>query len=248
MKNVVYFLVIVFLGLSLAGCTGGSLSIGDKNSQEVKESRDFFLDCISSYKDEISNLKSENLLLQESQESEDISSAKKEECAEKIKANNLEINKYQQKISLVEESLYSFIENSAGKVDKTRISLYGGEPLEMAEAYATIKYVDNTSGYHNAASTVSDGANKTGLVGIVENATGRNRVLVKITGPGAYLREFILTARQKSGVFNLPMPGNYMATFIDGYNQVSVFKKVGQNIVYYDSSGEAYDFKATLLR
>lgn len=247
MKNVVFFLVVVLFGLLLAGCTGGSLSVGDKNSQEVKESRDFFLDCISSYKDEISNLKSENLLLQESQESKDVSSAKKEECAEKIKANSSEINRYQQKINLVEESLYSFVENSAGKVDKTRINLYGGEPLEMAEAYATIRYADNMSGYHNAASTVSDGANKTGLVGIVENAGNLREVVVKITGPAAFYREFTLTARKKSPIFDIPMPGNYTATFFNRSEMRVVTKKVGSNIVYYDDEGKAYDFKATLL-
>ncbi|MFA6994808.1 MAG: hypothetical protein WC249_00115 [Patescibacteria group bacterium] len=240
MKNAVYFLVVVFLGLSFVGCTGGSLSVGDKNSSEVKESRNFFLDRISYYKDEISDLKNENLFLEQSNDTSSVGKAKHNQM---IIANDLEIDKYQQKISLAEDRLDEFVEKSAGKADRTSINLYGGEPLEMAEAYATIRYADNTSGYQNAASTVSS----KGLVGVVENAGNLREVVVKIIGPAAFYREFTLTARKKSPTFNIPMPGNYTATFFNRSEIRVVTKKVGPNIVYYDDEGKAYDFKATLL-
>lgn len=242
MKNVVYFLVIIFLGLSLAGCTGGSLSVGDKNSQEVKTSENFFLNRISFYEDKIADLNEENQLLLVGNDTTSI-----RQNVQKIKTNKILISKYRKKIALNEDNLDSFIENSAGKADKTRINLYGGEPLEMAEAYATIRYADNTSGYHNAASTVSDGANKMGLVGIVENAGNLREVVVKITGPAAFYREFTLTSRKKSPIFDIPMPGNYTATFVNRNEMRTVTKRVGPNIVYYDDEGKAYDFKATLL-
>ncbi|MHB8903556.1 MAG: hypothetical protein ACYC40_00400, partial [Patescibacteria group bacterium] len=113
--------------------------------------------------------------------------------------NDSLIRIYQQKIMLLEDQMITSITTAASKDREDRVELKSNDVTALADAYLTVKYADNMSAGVN--SEVSTGKK---LVGMVENCTYDNPVVVKISGPGnskIFTREFTLGSRQKSPEF-----------------------------------------------
>lgn len=235
-----FFAVVVMLAaIIFTGCARSVVSIGDKNINEVVASQKVFQNKINVYKDEMVSLYKKNFYFETiAANSQD--SATKWQYYSKIAENDSVINVIKQKINFLEDQGDEFIVRAAGKDKVESINLYGGDPYELAEAYALVKYSNESS-----ANNPSSGS--AGLTGIIENATYRKSVLATVSGPANFYREFLLGPYEKSPEFKMPMPGSYKVVFVDGYERTFVIKSVGPNVVYYDND-KTYNFKATLLR
>jgi len=232
--------VVILVATMFGSCARSLVSVGDKNIAEVAASQKIFQDKIKVYREEIISLNKKNYYFEQlAANTQD--STTRWQYYKKISVNDSVINVIMQKVNSLEDQGDEFIVRAAGKDKNEIINLYGGDPYKLAEAYSLIKYSNNAS----VASALDPSG---GLIGIVENTTYRKNVGVLITGPANFSREFMLGPRQESPSFKIPMPGNYTVTFLDGFNKVSITKKVGPNIIYYGSDGSKYDFKATLLR
>jgi protein involved in ribonucleotide reduction len=237
MKKLVFLFFVLGL-MFLESCSRGVLTFGDKSTKDIKQSQKVFESQIDIYLSVIYDLESENKVLKKLSISDTTEFSR---YNQEIDQNDSLIYIYNQRIGFLDDKNNEFISRAAGKDKINQISLRGRDPYKLAEAYSIISYTQNYG-------KIETDGGKNALVGVVENTTWRRSVIVKVSGPGNFYREFNLRAHEMSSKFFLPSPGIYKTIFIDGYNSVTINKKVGPNIVYYDDLGKEYDFKATLTR
>ncbi len=219
---------------------------GDKSAREIKKSQQVYWDQIGNLEKKITKLQKERQRFVYQFESSRNSSLT-DYYAEQISRNDSLISFYQFQADLLRQKCSEFTEYAASKDVQGYLDLRTRKTGDLTRAYVMVKYLERSGGYQTAQETVETEREKTdGLRGIVENR-GYREVTVKITGPMNFYREFYLRPNQKSSVFILPCPGRYTATFSSGFENRTVTKEVGPNIVYHDN-GNAYDFLATILK
>lgn len=210
--------VFAVMAITLMGCSTSEITLGDKRTEDVKELKSIFLGQIDYYKDQIEDLRLSD------------------------QPNDSLIVRYRGKIDLLENQIEDLLVRNIGDDQQRFIELRSNNPEEVANAYMLVKYADVMAGKD---ATSVDGVNRTPLIGIIENAS-YGRVHVRVSGPVYFVREYILDIRSKSPIFDLPCPGQYTATFTNGYEFRTVTKNVGFNTQYFDGE-KSYNFKATLL-
>lgn len=236
MKNVVFFLVIV-AGLATFGLFSGcasSLVYGDRDLQSDQHA---LSSQIKSYQSTIDRLQSENtgLMGEMSQlKSDSTNQAALDQYEERLLDNKNLIVSYRSKKSFLENSLDSLLVRQANKDEYKNIKLSGGDPKEMAEAYAIIKYADGNGQVQTAP-----------LIGLLRNSAYWD-VVAQVSGPANFFRSYELKPGQVSGTFSLPGPGLYIARFVWGNRSSEVAVNVGPNIQYYYGP-QKFDFMASLL-
>jgi len=258
MKKLVSFVVLVMsvMFIIMIVSTGAfaqksTILVGDKTTTEVKKSAEIISEQLNDLKDRIRDLKKDGkkevtvlernkrtLLRNPGKNQFLIIRADAQVKKSEAKTDSL-IAICEQKKSNLEDELINFTVVAAGKDKQNIVNLKSRNVREIAKAYLYVKYADNM----NLAS--SDGSQKK-LIGIVENTGYLNPVVAIVTGPANFSREFTLSARSKSIVFDLPYIGEYTTVFYHGNETSCVTKEVGPNIVYYDGA-KVLDFKATLL-
>jgi len=208
--------VFVVMAVTLAGCSTSEITLGDKRAENVKELKSIFERQIDYYRDQIEDLRFSD------------------------QPNDSLITRYLGKIDLLENQIEDLLVRNIGDDQQRFIKLRSNNPEEVANAYVLVKYADAMA----RDTTAVRGANQT-LIGIVENAS-YGKVHVRVSGPVNFVREYTLDMRSKSPAFDLPCPGQYTATFTNGYDFRTVTKNVGFNAQYFDGD-KSYNFKATLL-
>jgi len=208
--------VFVVMAVTLAGCSTSEITLGDKRTEDVKVLKNIFLGQIDYYRDQIEDLRFSD------------------------QPNDSLIARYLSKIDLLENQIEDLLVRNIGNDQQRFIKLRSNNPEEVANAYALVKYADAMT----RDTTAVRGAKQT-LIGNVENAS-YGKVHVRVSGPVNFVREYTLGMRSKSPDFDLPCPGQYTATFTNGYDFRTVTKNVGFNAQYFDGD-KSYNFKATLL-
>lgn len=249
---VISIIIIMMVSNSTAYAQKSTAQVGDKNLTEVSKSAKIISSQLNALKIQIRDLERKNKIeivgLERSTKMLLRNPSLNQYMIEK---NDLQVKKcqartdslitvYEQKKSDLEDQLINFTVTAAGKDEQNSVTLKSRNVNALADAYLTVKYADNMS-----ATNGTGGASKQ-LIGMVENSGFLNPVIVKVTGPGNWTREFTLKSKDKSPEFELPYPGSYTAMFVSKYGTRCVTKRVGPNTVYYDGD-KALDFKATLL-
>lgn len=213
-----FVFAFIVTAVMFVGCSTSEITLGDKQTTEVEELKSVFLGQIDYYREQIEDLRLSD------------------------QPNDSLINRYRGKIDLLESQIEDLLARNIGDHQQRFIELRSNNPEEVANAYILVKYADAMASKN---ATAVDGANKTALIGIVENAS-YGKVHVRVYGPVNFVREYTLDMRSKSPAFDLPCPGQYTATFTNGYAFRTVTKNVGFNAQYFDGD-KSYNFKATLL-
>lgn len=245
-------LMILAVSSATVSAQKSTVLIGDKTTVEVKKSVKIISEQLDDLKDQIRDLKKDGkkevavlernkrTLLHNPGLNQFLiikTDAQVKKCEQKTDSL---LAICEQKKSNLEDELINFTVFAAGKDKQNIVNLKSRNVREIAKAYLYVKYADNM----NSASS-SEG-NQKKLIGMVENTGYLNPVVARVTGPANFSREFTLSARSKSIVFDLPYIGEYTTVFYHGNEIRCVTKEVGPNIVYYDG-GRVLDFKATLL-
>ena len=255
MKRIAVGFVILALSALMSGCAGSSAVIGDKELDGVVDAKESVIDLIQYYQDQVADRQEENENL----------SINLEDCAgienpavreasmvsyrRQIAENDSIISGYRKKINRLEGEAEDILVRGAGKDKITSVVLNGRNPREVADAYATVRYLDNIGkGNHSGASADAGEDGSSELRGIVENRC-YYPVIAKVTGPLGFYREFTISPRGFSPVFSLPIPGEYSTGFTNCNNSQAgepLTKTVGLNIIYYVGE-ETYNYKATAM-
>lgn len=237
MKKLSVLFVLVMLAIAVSTNVSAQKSkaySGDKSSRIITKSQESFKSLVADLKEQQAKLEKKR----------DKMAKKPDYYAALLVETDSLIKVYQTKIMSLEDQMVASVTAAVSKDSENRIELKGRNVTEFADAYLTIKYADNLSANNGGATNANSGKQ---LMGMVENTTYDNPVVVTVTGPANFRREFTLGARAKSPVFELPVIGNYTAYFISGKNrEACITKKAGPNIVYYDGA-TALDFKATFI-
>ncbi|HBA37056.1 TPA: hypothetical protein DCZ15_04295 [Candidatus Falkowbacteria bacterium] len=232
------FILMAALVVTVSGNVYGQRSkidYGDKNSKNIEASVQIFHQQIAGYQLKIDELRSTNKnLWQLFQRSEDNDYVKR--YAQQIRYNDSLIAEYDQKINYLEQQTDEFISVAAGK-DNQKICKLRGKAEDVATAYVIIAYAEQADRRDSVAQ----------LTGLLVNKW-HYPVTAIVTGPGNFYREFSLRAKDGQAVFSLPSPGRYTTTFVFDTQRRSIVKTAGISHVYYDDDGQAYDYKATLLK
>jgi len=255
---IVIFIVAALSSVIIIGCAGpSSATLGDKGVDDIIMAQKAITAQTDYYRDQIASLKEENNQLgynlmdyQAIQDSAGIVASSKRYFKQKSYNDSL-VTDYREKISRLESLTEEVLIRGLGKDRVNSVVLNGYSAREVADAYATVKYV-NDAGMSCVANASQRNAavkkDSCGLRAILEN-TRYQQVIAKITGPVGFYREFKINPHGFSPVFALPMPGSYTTTFINCNNESDyavVTKQVGQNIFYYVDDA-VYDYKATAI-
>ena len=225
------FVLLVFFvsAIFMAGCSS-TIKLGDKSSYEVNKTQNILSKKISLYEKEILVLQNESKKMKENSVSRVLN-------ARTLRENDSLVRVLNQRISFLEDKNDKFVSGYTSQGTQKRFVLRG-DPQQVSDAYLTV------------TQKLSEGQTqtKTGLSmkGVVINDTYRNRVLVKITGPGNFYQEFLLSAKERE-TFDIKFYGRYTITFNNGYSSLSIVKRVTPTAVY-TSNGKSYKVMATLLR
>lgn len=236
MKNLVRMLVLVVLAVAVistnvVGQHRSKAYLGDKDSREITKSQ-------KNFKSLVADLKKEKSALEKSRDKMLKNPAYYEVAI--VKTDSL-IGLYQQKIMMLEDKMITFAITASGKDQEDRIELKSCDVNALADAWISVKYAENMSA--NANGNANSGKQ---LIGMVENTTYDNPVVVTITGPARFYREFTLGSRGKSPEFELPVIGRYTVNFVSPRGRACITKSAGPNTVYYDGTKQL-DFKASFI-
>jgi hypothetical protein len=239
MKNlsVLFVLVMLTVVVSANFCSAqrSKAYSGDKSSRIITKSQESFKSLVEDLKEQQAKLEKRR----------DKMAKKPDYYAALLVETDSLIKVYQTKIMSLEDQMVASVTAAVNKDEENRVELKSRNATEFADAYLTIKYADNLSANNGGAQANANSGKQ--LMGMVENTTYDNPVVVTVTGPANFRREFTLGAKSKSPAFELPAIGNYTAYFISGRNRTAcVTKKAGPNIVYYDGA-TPLDFKATFI-
>jgi hypothetical protein len=241
MKNFIVIFIVAALSSVIIGCAGpSSATLGDKSAGGVLEARKALVEQVEYYQSRIFDLQEEN---------NQLSYSFQDYAAIQVRINDSLVADYRKKINRLEGLTEEILARGLGKDKVSSVTLTGYDPREVADAYATVKYMDEMGCAANASSSHAVKKDSCGLRAILEN-TRYQTVIAKVTGPVGFYREFKINPRGFSPVFMLPMPGSYTTTFINCNNEsdyAAVTKVTGPNIRYYTENGEAYDYKATAI-
>lgn len=239
MKNSVLFLLVMLVVATISTSSvyaqKSKAYSGDKASRIINKSQESFKSLVEDLKEQQAKLEKRR----------DKMAKKPDYYAALLVETDSLIKVYQTKIMNLEDQMVASITVAASKDQENRVELKSRNATEFADAYLTIKYADNLSANNGSAQANANSGKQ--LTGMVENTTYDNPVIVTVTGPANFRREFTLGAKAKSPEFELPAIGNYTAYFVSGRNRTAcVTKKAGPNIVYYDGA-TPLDFKATFI-
>lgn len=213
-----FVVVILLLSLVAGGCSVSTYYKMDADPGEIKERMGLIKKTIEMHQCAIDEL----------------------EWGEVTSGNPRKIAEYHRgEIVKLQKQLDEYVLRAAGKDVIEGIVLKGTNPREVAEALALIKWVDNPK-----LVSTDQGGNQ--FKGILINRRGE-AVIAQVSGGGIRM-EFQIPPGGQSEPFNLPMPGNYTATFIStrhSYSRASVVKMVGLGNRYFDDKGNEFDFVAT---
>ena len=197
-----------------------TITMGDKNTVDVKKSADIFKKQISDLKKEIVSLKNDKAeTISKLERSRDYLVKKDQNLYEQVitdindsikkfeKSRSALISAYEKRESNMEDQLLSFTVVAAGKDKQTVVSLKSRNVTRMAEAYRTMKYADNMSVINNGT-IMKDSA-------LIQNSFYRE-TFVTVTGPD-FSKNFRLGSKQQI-ILPINGPGHYAVSFQVGYD------------------------------
>jgi len=197
-----------------------TITMGDKNTVDVRKSADIFKKQISDLKKEIVSLKKEKAeTIGKLERSRDYLVKKDQNLYEQVitdlndSIKKFEISRsslisaYEKQESNMEDKLLSFTVVAAGKDKQTVVSLKSRNSLQIAEAYRTIKYADNMNSPANNGSARQDSA-------LIQN-NYYTSTFVTVTGPD-FSKSFRLDSHQQI-ILPINGPGRYAVSFKVGY-------------------------------
>jgi hypothetical protein len=258
MKQIYIILLVATLSVIIVGCASqSSMNFGDKPVGDVLEAKKAINAQIKDYQDRVIQYQEENeRLANRLPDCESIQDSITRAAVINLRLREMAHNDslasdYRKKISRLESQTDEILVRGVGKDKINSVVLNGYDAGAVADAYATVKYV-NDAGTESCINARRMNAviekDVSGLRAILEN-TCYYSVIAQITGPVGFYREFKIKAYGFSSVFSLPVPGNYTTTFINCNNESDyalVTKHVGPNIFYYVDN-EVYDYKATAI-
>lgn len=235
---IVAMMIMVMIAASSTYAQDSKIYSGDKSYKEIKESNKIFKKLLKDLKNQKNDMeKSRDRVAHRYTSSGD------DYYGNQVVQLDSMLNLYKDKIMSLESQVVISTVNAAGK-DKLEYANLTGKPIDVANAFLLIEYGKKMLSNGTTSARSVEKADSTSMIGIIVNEW-RKSVVVRVVGPGNFVREFKLDAYNGKAVFKIPYPGNYLATFSSTSESKSITKPVGPNIAY-EYKGKWYDYMSSL--
>jgi hypothetical protein len=243
MKKVVVFLVLLIIASAIISVNGqtSSISFGDKNSKEIKESVKLFQGQIREYNKNITKLTKERHLF-DVRFTRDSTSVGKMRYLREMKRCDSILAVYREKIGNNEEQIENLLIAAASKdkINRTdlKVRRSGRNINQLADASLKVAYANQMMSGNDLPKP---------LKGVIKNEYYRGTTVL-ITGPAGYYEEFRLESGDQRE-FSLPCPGLYTAvSSADGEKVPRKVEKPVGPLYKYNYKGKNYDFSAIICK